>query len=284
MMSAGAVDISHIFKSFRIKERKKLVIRPVLDDINLSIRPGEKVMIVGASGCGKSTLLRLVAGLEQAGAGSISIDGDVVDGPGADRGVVFQQSTLFPWMTVWDNIIFSRRLRISLNSKDEQVSRAVYRSNALVTLMGLEQSIELYPNQLSGGMQQRANIARALVSSPKVLLMDEPFGALDAQTRETMHQVVSHLFNVERTTVLFVTHDVEEAIVLGNKIVVLSANPGRVDSVFTTESLKRDEDGVVIKNDPVFFDFKEQILSRIRETTTLRATADLLQRVAKTVG
>ena len=179
-MSAGAVDISHIFKSFRIKERKKLVIRPVLDDINLSIRPGEKVMIVGASGCGKSTLLRLVAGLEQAAAGSISIDGDVVNGPGADRGVVFQQSTLFPWMTVWDNIIFSRRLRISLNSRDEQVSRAVYRSNALVTLMGLERSVELYPNQLSGGMQQRANIARALVSSPKVLLMDEPFGALDA--------------------------------------------------------------------------------------------------------
>ena len=282
-MSAGAVDISHIFKSFRIKERKKLVIRPVLDDINLSIRPGEKVMIVGASGCGKSTLLRLVAGLEQAAAGSISIDGDVVNGPGADRGVVFQQSTLFPWMTVWDNIIFSRRLRISLNSRDEQVSRAVYRSNALVTLMGLERSVELYPNQLSGGMQQRANIARALVSSPKVLLMDEPFGALDAQTRETMHKVVNHLFNVEKTTVMFVTHDVEEAIVLGDKIVVLSANPGRVDSVFTTESLKRDEDGIVIKNDSAFFDFKEQILSRIRETTTLRATADLLQRVAKTL-
>ena len=282
-MSAGAVDISHIFKSFRIKERKKLVIRPVLDDINLSIRPGEKVMIVGASGCGKSTLLRLVAGLEQAAAGSISIDGDVVNGPGADRGVVFQQSTLFPWMTVWDNIIFSRRLRISLNSRDEQVSRAVYRSNALVTLMGLERSVELYPDQLSGGMQQRANIARALVSSPKVLLMDEPFGALDAQTRETMHKVVNHLFNVEKTTVMFVTHDVEEAIVLGDKIIVLSANPGRVDSVFTTESLKRDEDGIVIKNDSVFFDFKEQILSRIRETTTLRATADLLQMVAKTL-
>lgn len=282
-MSAGAVDISHIFKSFRIKERKKLVIRPVLDDINLSIRPGEKVMIVGASGCGKSTLLRLVAGLEQAAAGSISIDGDVVNGPGADRGVVFQQSTLFPWMTVWNNIIFSRRLRISLNSRDEQVSRAVYRSNALVTLMGLEQSVESYPNQLSGGMQQRANIARALVSSPKVLLMDEPFGALDAQTRETMHKVVSHLFSVEKTTVMFVTHDVEEAIVLGDKIVVLSANPGRVDSVFTTESLKRDEDGIVIKNDSLFFDFKEQILSRIRETNTLRVTADLLQRVAKTL-
>lgn len=282
-MSAGAVDISHIFKSFRIKERKKLVIRPVLEDINLSIRPGEKVMIVGASGCGKSTLLRLVAGLEQAAAGSISIDGDVVNGPGADRGVVFQQSTLFPWMTVWDNIIFSRRLRISLNSRDEQVSRAVYRSNALVTLMGLERSVELYPDQLSGGMQQRANIARALVSSPKVLLMDEPFGALDAQTRETMHKVVNHLFNVEKTTVMFVTHDVEEAIVLGDKIVVLSANPGRVDSVFTTELLKRDEDRIVIKNDPVFFDFKEQILSRIRETTTLRATGDLLQRVAKTL-
>ena len=280
-MSAGAVDISHLFKSFRIKERKKMVIRPVLEDINLSIRPGEKVMIVGASGCGKSTLLRLVAGLGQVTTGSISIDGDLVNGPGADRGVVFQQSTLFPWMTVWDNIIFSRRLRISLNSRDEQVSRAVYRSNALVTLMGLERSVELYPNQLSGGMQQRANIARALVSSPKVLLMDEPFGALDAQTRETMHKVVNHLFNVEKTTVMFVTHDVEEAIVLGDRIIVLSANPGRIDSTFTTESLRRDEDGIVIKNYPMYYDFKEQILSRIRETTTLRATNDLLQKVAK---
>ena len=281
MISTGRVEIKEIGKSFRIRADKKLSIRPVLDDINLNVNPGEKVMIVGASGCGKSTLLRLISGLDQPTAGSITVDRDLVKGPGADRGVVFQQSTLFPWMTVWDNIIFSRRLRISLSARDEQVSRAVYRSNALVTLMGLEQSIELYPNQLSGGMQQRANIARALVSSPKVLLMDEPFGALDAQTRETMHKVVNHLFKVEKTTVIFVTHDVEEAIVLGDRIIVLSANPGRVDSTFTTESVNRDEAGMVKKNDVSFFEFKEQILSRIRATTTMRATDDLLQKVAK---
>lgn len=280
MISTGRVEIKGICKSFRIRKDKKISNRPVLDDINLYINPGEKVMIVGASGCGKSTLLRLVSGLDQPTAGSITVDRDLVKGPGADRGVVFQQSTLFPWMTVWDNIIFSRRLRISLNARDEQVSRAVYRSNALVTLMGLEQSVELYPNQLSGGMQQRANIARALVSSPKVLLMDEPFGALDAQTRETMHKVVNHLFKVEKTTVIFVTHDVEEAIVLGDRIIVLSANPGRVDSTFTTESVNRDEAGMVKKNDVSFFEFKEQILSRIRATTTMRATDDLLQKVA----
>ena len=281
MISTGRVEIKEIGKSFRIRADKKLSIRPVLDDINLNVNPGEKVMIVGASGCGKSTLLRLISGLDQPTAGSITVDRDLVKGPGADRGVVFQQSTLFPWMTVWDNIIFSRRLRISLSARDEQVSRAVYRSNALVTLMGLEQSIELYPNQLSGGMQQRANIARALVSSPKVLLMDEPFGALDAQTRETMHKVVNHLFKVEKTTVIFVTHDVEEAIVLGDRIIVLSANPGRVDTTFTTESVNRDEAGMVKKNDVSFFEFKEQILSRIRATTTMRATDDLLQKVAK---
>ena len=281
MISTGRVEIKGICKSFRIRKDKKISNRPVLDDINLNINPGEKVMIVGASGCGKSTLLRLISGLDQPTAGSITVDRDLVKGPGADRGVVFQQSTLFPWMTVWDNIIFSRRLRISLNARDEQVSRAVYRSNALVTLMGLEQSVELYPNQLSGGMQQRANIARALVSSPKVLLMDEPFGALDAQTRETMHKVVNHLFKVEKTTVIFVTHDVEEAIVLGDRIIVLSANPGRVDSTFTTESVNRDEAGMVKKNDVSFFEFKEQILSRIRATTTMRATDDLLQKVAK---
>ena len=280
MISTGRVEIKGICKSFRIRKDKKISNRPVLDDINLYINPGEKVMIVGASGCGKSTLLRLVSGLDQPTAGSITVDRDLVKGPGADRGVVFQQSTLFPWMTVWDNIIFSRRLRISLNARDEQVSRAVYRSNALVTLMGLEQSVELYPNQLSGGMQQRANIARALVSSPKVLLMDEPFGALDAQTRETMHKVVNHLFKVEKTTVIFVTHDVEEAIVLGDRIIVLSANPGRVDTTFTTESVNRDEAGMVKKNDVSFFEFKEQILSRIRATTTMRATDDLLQKVA----
>lgn len=281
MISTGRVEIKEIGKSFRIRADKKLSIRPVLDDINLNVNPGEKVMIVGASGCGKSTLLRLISGLDQPTAGSITVDRDLVKGPGADRGVVFQQSTLFPWMTVWDNIIFSRRLRISLSARDEQVSRAVYRSNALVTLMGLEQSIELYPNQLSGGMQQRANIARALVSSPKVLLMDEPFGALDAQTRETMHKVVNHLFKVEKTTVIFVTHDVDEAIVLGDRIIVLSANPGRVDSTFTTESLSRDEAGMVKKNDVSFFEFKEQILSRIRATTMMRATDDLLQKVAR---
>jgi NitT/TauT family transport system ATP-binding protein len=281
MISTGRVEIKGICKSFRIRKDKKISTRPILDNINLNIKPGEKVMIVGASGCGKSTLLRLISGLDQPTAGSITVDRDLVKGPGADRGVVFQQSTLFPWMTVWDNIIFSRRLRISLNARDEQVSRAVYRSNALVTLMGLEQSVELYPNQLSGGMQQRANIARALVSSPKVLLMDEPFGALDAQTRETMHKVVNHLFKVEKTTVIFVTHDVEEAIVLGDRIIVLSANPGRVDSTFTTESVNRDEAGMVKKNDVSFFEFKEQILSRIRATTTMRATDDLLQKVAK---
>ena len=280
MISTGRVEIKEIGKSFRIRADKKLSIRPVLDDINLNVNPGEKVMIVGAAGCGKSTLLRLISGLDQPTAGSITVDRDLVKGPGADRGVVFQQSTLFPWMTVWDNIIFSRRLRISLSARDEQVSRAVYRSNALVTLMGLDQSVELYPNQLSGGMQQRANIARALVSSPKVLLMDEPFGALDAQTRETMHKVVNHLFKVEKTTVIFVTHDVEEAIVLGDRIIVLSANPGRVDTTFTTESVNRDEAGMVKKNDVSFFEFKEQILSRIRATTTMRATDDLLQKVA----
>ena len=281
MISTGRVEIKGICKSFRIRKDKKISTWPALDNINLNINPGEKVMIVGASGSGKSTLLRLISGLDQPTAGSITVDRDLVKGPGADRGVVFQQSTLFPWMTVWDNIIFSRRLRISLNARDEQVSRAVYRSNALVTLMGLDQSVELYPNQLSGGMQQRANIARALVSSPKVLLMDEPFGALDAQTRETMHKVVNHLFKVEKTTVIFVTHDVEEAIVLGDRIIVLSANPGRVDTTFTTESVNRDEAGMVKKNDVSFFEFKEQILSRIRATTTMRATDDLLQKVAK---
>lgn len=207
-------------------------IRRVLNDIDLEVKHGERVMLVGASGCGKSTLLRLIAGLELPSDGSINVEGIPVTGPGVNRGVVFQQSTLFPWLTVWQNVIFSRQLRVNMNVDDSQIAQAVYRSNALMNIMGMDLVRDAYPNQLSGGMQQRANIARALVSSPAVLLMDEPFGALDAQTRETMHDLVLHLFNAEMTTVIFVTHDVEEAVYLGDKVVVLGSNPGHIDSIY----------------------------------------------------
>ncbi len=237
-------------------------------------------MLVGASGCGKSTALRMVAGLEKKTSGSITLDGQEITSPSRDLGVVFQQSTLFPWLTVKQNIFFSRSLRVNMFQSDKDISSAVYRGNALIELMGLEQSKHLYPSQISGGMQQRANIARALVSSPKVLLLDEPFSALDSQTRDVMHIITRHLFNIEKTTVIFVTHDVNEALKLGDRIIVLSTNPGRIDSEFVTKNLPRNFDGIPIPDHPEVIQMQKNIKSRITQTSSIVVSDELLQKVA----
>lgn len=273
----GKVVITDLTKVFQAgSENEKLV----LEKINLTINPGEKLMLVGSSGCGKSTALRMVAGLEKKTSGSITLDGQEITSPSRDLGVVFQQSTLFPWLTVKQNIFFSRSLRVNMFQSDKDISSAVYRGNALIELMGLEQSKHLYPSQISGGMQQRANIARALVSSPKVLLLDEPFSALDSQTRDVMHVITRHLFNIEKTTVIFVTHDVNEALKLGDRIIVLSANPGRIDSEFETMSLPRDSDGIPIPDHPEVIQMQKNIKLRITQTSSIFVSDELLQRVA----
>jgi NitT/TauT family transport system ATP-binding protein len=197
-----------------------------LKHVNLGVDDNEFVTLVGASGCGKSTLLRIIGGLEYHTSGQIVANGQPVRGPGADRAMVFQQYSLFPWLDVYENIRFSRRLRANreqLTSAD--VEAACGRADALVNLMGLAAVQQAYPNQLSGGMQQRVAIARALLGRPPILLMDEPFGALDAQTREVMHDLILHVFNLEKPTFVFVTHDVE-AIYLGQRVVVMSAAAG----------------------------------------------------------
>jgi NitT/TauT family transport system ATP-binding protein len=186
---------------------------------------GEFVSMLGPSGCGKSTTLQMIAGLEDPSAGEMRLDGERVRGPGKDRGMVFQNYTLFPWLTVEDNACFGSKLR-----GNRQTTRADFtaRTDSLLQLMGLAQFRKAFPRELSGGMKQRVAIVRALANRPKVLLMDEPFGALDAQTREEMQELMLLLHAHEKPTVLFVTHDVEEAIYLSTRILVFSSRPGRI--------------------------------------------------------
>ncbi|MBP6251612.1 MAG: ABC transporter ATP-binding protein [Rubrivivax sp.] len=193
-----------------------------LQATDLDVAENEFITILGPSGCGKSTLLRIVAGLDHPTAGSVQLEGRRIAGPGADRGMVFQSYTLFPWLTVLDNVCFGLRERGQ--PRAEQVASAK-RFIAQVGLQGFEQH---FPKQLSGGMQQRTALARALANRPRMLLMDEPFGALDHQTRELMQELLLGIWEAEQTTVLFVTHDIDEAVFMASRVVVMSARPGRI--------------------------------------------------------
>jgi NitT/TauT family transport system ATP-binding protein len=212
----GSISIQGIGKTYKTGKTSFRA----LENIDLEIGANEFVTIVGPSGCGKSTLLRIVAGLEEASEGDVGVDGDVVVGPGADRGMVFQGYTLFPWLTVRQNIEYGPKLKgISILER-----RAI--SNRYLRITRLETFANRFPKQLSGGMKQRVAIARALANGPKVLLMDEPFGALDAQTKLEMQEALLDVWEKEKTTVLFITHDIDEAIFLSQRIVVMG--PGRI--------------------------------------------------------
>ncbi len=193
-----------------------------LQATDLDLAENDFVTILGPSGCGKSTLLRIVAGLDRQTAGEVLLDGRRIEGPGADRGMVFQSYTLFPWLSVLDNVCFGLRERGL--PRDEQLAIA----HGFLAQVGLKGFADHHPKQLSGGMQQRTALARALANRPRMLLMDEPFGALDHQTRELMQELLLGIWEAERTTVLFVTHDIDEAIFMGSRVVVMSARPGRI--------------------------------------------------------
>jgi NitT/TauT family transport system ATP-binding protein len=201
---------------------------PALLPSSFSVEEHAFVALLGPSGCGKSTALRLVAGLEEPSAGEILLDDVKVSGPSAERGMVFQSYTLFPWLTVLENTLFSTQLAGNRARHESRQQTTRERALSLLELMGLLDFQHAYPRELSGGMKQRVAIARALVNRPKVLLMDEPFGALDAQTREEMQELALLLHAHERSTVLFVTHDVEEAIYLSSRVLVFSTRPGRI--------------------------------------------------------
>lgn len=195
---------------------------PVLDVERFAVREGEFVTLIGPSGCGKSTLLHFMGGFIPAEAGEIRVQGRRVDGPGPDRGMMFQEYALFPWKTVAGNVAWGLEAQ---GFAEKEIRETV---DAYLNLIGLADFRNHYPAELSGGMKQRVALARVLAFNPKVLLMDEPFGALDAQTRETMQEEVTRLWERTGKTIVFVTHDIEEAVYLGDRVVVLSARPGRV--------------------------------------------------------
>jgi NitT/TauT family transport system ATP-binding protein len=251
-----------------------------LDNVDLDVQENTFVTLVGASGCGKSTLLRIIGGLEHRNSGNVTANGHVVNGPGADRAMVFQQYSLFPWLSVRENVRFSRSFKANRGEfTSAAVEAASGRADTLISVMGLDGVANAYPHMLSGGMQQRVAIARALMSKPPILLMDEPFGALDAQTREVMHDLIRHLFALEKTTIVFVTHDVEEAIYLGQRVVLMAPRPGRIDSIFDVplEADRRQD----MKLDPAFIELKRQILDRIRQTSGMKTDFELLERLGK---
>jgi NitT/TauT family transport system ATP-binding protein len=199
---------------------------PALAGIDLDVAARELVCLLGPSGCGKSTLLNIVAGFLAPTTGRVLVDGTPVTGPGADRGVVFQEYVLFPWLTVTGNVEFG----LTLTGAPAEVRRRT--AARYVEMVGLRAHAEKFPVQLSGGMKQRVAIARALANSPSIILMDEPFGALDAQTREILQDELSKIQRVEHKTVIFVTHSIREAVYLGDRVVVMTSAPGRIKQVF----------------------------------------------------
>jgi ABC-type nitrate/sulfonate/bicarbonate transport system ATPase subunit len=227
-----------------------------LQATDLDVNENDFITILGPSGCGKSTLLRIVAGLDRQTAGEVMLEGRRIDGPGADRGMVFQSYTLFPWLSVRDNVCFGLRERGL--GRAEQLETA----NAFLNKVGLRGFENHYPKQLSGGMQQRVAIARALANGPRMLLMDEPFGALDHQTRELMQELLLGIWEAEKKTVLFVTHDIDEAVFMGSRVVVMSARPGRI-------KLDRRVDlphprHYSVKTTPAFTELKAELTEQVR--------------------
>ncbi|MDM0046677.1 ABC transporter ATP-binding protein [Variovorax dokdonensis] len=224
--------------------------------IDFEVRENDFVTILGPSGCGKSTLLRIVAGLDFPTQGKVLLDGQLVDGPGADRGMVFQSYTLFPWLTVAQNIRFGLRERGMPEAQQKE------RSDYFIAKVGLRGFEHHFPKQLSGGMQQRTAIARALANDPKILLLDEPFGALDNQTRVLMQELLLGIWESAQKTVLFVTHDIDEAIFMANRVAVFSARPGRIKSEIAVDFDHPRH--YTIKTSPQFIDIKARLTEEIR--------------------
>ena len=227
-----------------------------LNGVNMDIYDNEFICVVGPSGCGKSTLLNIIAGLHEASAGEVLVDGVKVEGTGVDRGVVFQQYALFPWLTVKDNVMFCLKLK-----KDMTAQQRVEIAMKYIKIVGLEKFVNAYPKELSGGMKQRVAIARAYAVNPSILLMDEPFGALDAQTRTQLQTELLKTWEEEKKTCFFITHDVEEAILLATKVVVMSARPGRIKEVIDIDiPYPRNQE---TKMDPRFTELKNYIWNMV---------------------
>jgi ABC-type nitrate/sulfonate/bicarbonate transport system ATPase subunit len=241
----GTINVKGIFKSFPQIDGPEIV---VLNNIDLEFKSGEFISLIGPSGCGKSTLLRLVAGLIHPDAGTLDLDGELIRAPGYERGLVFQDPTLFPWKTIWENIAFGLRARGVYKQEKHNIPEFFKQ----VGLEGFEKS---YPHHLSGGMAQRASLARALVNNPKVLLLDEPLGALDAFTRMSMQDEILKIWERRGMTTVMVTHDVDEAIYMADRIVVMSARPAKIEQVIPVEIGRPRQ-----RDDPDFLQLRAKIL------------------------
>ncbi len=245
------LQINKLYKNFDTKQGPLVVLK----DINMNIQQGEFICAVGASGSGKSTLLRQIAGLDTPTTGEVKIDDVCVTGPGPDRGMVFQHYTLFPWMNVQENTEFG--LKLQGLRKQERREKASYYLN----VVGLTQFAKSLPKELSGGMKQRVAIARALTSEPKVMLMDEPFGALDIHTKESMQQFILELWERTNLTIFMITHDVEEAVFLSNRIYALSARPGTVSKEIPIKLPERTQN---VKRLSIFHDYRDELMDLLR--------------------
>jgi NitT/TauT family transport system ATP-binding protein len=260
-MAPPKIAVAGLTKTFVNQRTGRTV--TALESIDLEVRDGEFLCVVGPSGCGKTTLLQILAGLEAPTAGSMTLDGRPIFGAGADRGMVFQGYALFPWRTVVDNIAFG--LEIKGLPRGERLEIA-HRYARLVGLKGFEQA---YPNELSGGMKQRVGIARALANEPAVLLMDEPFGALDAQTREIMQRELLDIWRATRRTIVFITHGVQEAVFLADRIVVMTARPGRIKATIEVglphpRDVTQPEFGQLMR--PVYAVLREEVSKAMAES------------------
>jgi len=245
------LTIDGIQKSF-VNDRKENV--KVLDGINLNVKKGSFVSIVGPSGCGKSTLLYLVAGLDKADNGEIRVDGELVSKPGPERVVVFQEAGLFPWLTVLENVTYG--LNLKKMPKEEAKAKAL----DVLKMVHLSKYVNSYPHELSGGMKQRVSIARALVMEPDILLMDEPFSALDEQTRMVLHKELLDIWRKTKVTIFFITHNIREAVLLSEEVVVFATRPGRIKEIIPVPTMK---DGIT--PDSVTLNTEQRILSILQE-------------------
>mgnify|MGYP000933281070 FL=1 len=247
------VEIQGVVKKFSTRNGEVIA----LNGVDLSIRDKEFVCVVGPSGCGKSTLLNIIGGLDIPTSGKVLVDGKEVDGPSPKRGIVFQQYALFPWLTVEANVQFGLKLQGMSREEMDQVTRRYLK------VVGLENFAKSYPKELSGGMKQRVAIARAYAVNPEVLLMDEPFGALDAQTRVQLQTELLNTWENEQKTCFFITHDVEEAIILAQRVVIMSARPGRVKDIVDIDiPYPRDQ---ATKMSPRFLELKNDIWGQVYE-------------------
>lgn len=242
-----------------------------IDDLNLEVKDGEIITLVGPSGCGKSTVLDLIAGLARPAAGTVRLDGKEIKGPGLDRGVVFQQYTLLPWRTAIGNVEFA------LDAAGFKRGERRERAEKYLELVGLSDFANRYPHELSGGMKQRVAIARSLSYEPEVLLMDEPYGALDAQTRERLQEELIDIWRRTGTTIVFITHDIDEAVYLGQRVAVMSARPGRIRKLIDIDLDRTSGD---VRSTKEFADYRHQVWSLLRELSAVVPLAKEVENVA----